>query len=438
MPPKSTDLLSLVMLSKSLDKNISAVSNGYIARLNKISRNARLYLLFILLTTINVGIYGVIFNLYILRLGFKEDFLGLILSLSSASIGIFAIPAALVCDRLGRKRTLLHSTIFLALSLIFLYNTNSRELLAFFSVAYGIFTALSIVAGGTFLVENSEPYERMHLFSIYYIICTISTLVGNLIGGFMPDLLAGALSYDTSGVVPYRLTLYVSLAATVLSILPLIFVEEKGKGFIEEAKRSYRDIYKSTFKSKVIRRMALVYCLCGVGWGISLPYFNVYFDVALRASSSQIGLIFSIAQLAMVVGYILVPMLTERLGKVRFASSVQILSVPFLLIFAFTSSILVAAFGYVMRNMLMNMANPAFNSFKLEIVSPEERSMMNSVTWMACYIFVCFGTYAGGMMMAGGHSTMPFLVTSVFYGLMAVTYYLYFRKTENRIDEWAG
>jgi MFS family permease len=107
------------MISESIDKNVSAVLNGYLARLNEISHNARMYLLFVLLTTLNVGVYGVIFNLYILRLGFKEDFLGLILSLSSTSIGVFAIPAALVCDRLGRKRTLLYSTLLLALSLFF-------------------------------------------------------------------------------------------------------------------------------------------------------------------------------------------------------------------------------------------------------------------------------------------------------------------------------
>ena len=435
--PCFSNPLSLIMFSKSIDKNVSAVSNGYIARMNEISHNARLYLLFVLLTALNVGIYGVIFNLYILRLGFKEDFLGLILSLSSTSIGVFAIPAALVCDRLGRKRTLLYSTLLLALSLLFLYNTSSGDLLALFSIVYGISMALSIIAGGTFMVENSGPYERMHLFSAYYIIYAISTLSGNLIGGFIPDLLVGIgpISSDPSFTSPYRLTLYISLAATIISILPLIFIEEDGKGTLEVAKRVQFDVFKSIAKSRIIRRMALVYSLCGIGWGISLPYFNVYFDVALKASASQIGLIFSISQLAMVVGYFLVPMLTERMGKVRLASSVQILSIPFLLVFVFTSSIIVAAFGYVVRNVLMNMANPAFNSFKLEIVSPEERSMMNSVTWMACYTFVGLGTYAGGIIMAGGHNTMPFLIAGIFYGLMAIAYYLYFWKIERGKDQ---
>jgi predicted MFS family arabinose efflux permease len=109
---------------------------------------------------------------------------------------------------------------------------------------------------------------------------------------------------------------------------------------------------------------------------------------------------------------------------------VQILSIPFLLIFTFSSSLPLAAFGYVMRYMLMNMANPILNSFKLEIVSAEQRSIINSVMWMACYTFVGIGTYAGGLMMAGGRNSMPFLVTGIFYALTAVLYYVFFNEVE--------
>ena len=200
-------------------------SNGYVSRLMSISRNARLYLLFVLLTTLNAGIYGVIFNLYILKLGFGEDFLGLILSLSSISIGLFAIPAAFVCDKLGRKKTLLISSLMLTISILFLYNTVSDELLIFFSITYGMAQALSLVTGGTLLVENSTAYERMHLFSAYYVIYTVSTLSGNMIGGFMPGMIAG-LSIFPGGAVPYRLTLYISLVTAVFSFLPLARISE--------------------------------------------------------------------------------------------------------------------------------------------------------------------------------------------------------------------
>lgn len=180
--------------------------------------------------------------------------------------------------------------------------------------------------------------------------------------------------------------------------------------------------------------MVLFYCLFGIGWGTSLPYFNVYFETRLGASASQIGLVFSLSQLVMMVGYFLVPMLTDKLGKIKMASTVQLLSIPFLLIFTFAPSLPVAAFGYLARYMLMNMANPILNSFKLEIVSPEQRSIINSVMWMACYCFVGIGTYAGGLMMAEGRSSMPFVITAFFYALTAALYFAFFNSIEMKMN----
>ncbi|MCK9585744.1 MFS transporter [Methanothrix soehngenii] len=412
--------------------NLLLAGSGYASKLRRFNPNARKYLLFVFLTTLNAGIYGVIFNLYILRLGFGEDFLGLILSISATSMGLFSIPAAFVCDRLGRKRTLLLSSVLSAISLFFLYNTTTPELLVLFSLASGMASALGLVTGSTFLLENSTKEERMYLFSMSSLIYTFSLLSGNMLGGFLPDILADLISAQSGSAISYRLTLYVSLVATVASLLPLAYVAEKNS---EENNgiRGQLNIYRSIFKSKVIRQMTLFYCLYGVGWGTSLPYFNVYFDTVLGASANQIGIFFSVSQIFMILGYFLVPVLTERTGKVRLVSIVQILSIPFLLMFVLTNNLLIAVVGFVMRYMLMNMANPILNSFKLEIVQPEERSMINSIMWMACYTFVGIGNYVGGLMMAKGDSRMPFMVTGLFYAATAVFYYICFNKLEEII-----
>lgn len=412
--------------------NLLLAGSGYASKLRRFNPNARKYLLFVFLTTLNAGIYGVIFNLYILRLGFGEDFLGLILSISATSMGLFSIPAAFVCDRLGRKRTLLLSSVLSAISLFFLYNTTTPELLVLFSLASGMASALGLVTGSTFLLENSTKEERMYLFSMSSLIYTFSLLSGNMLGGFLPDILADLISAQSGSAISYRLTLYVSLVATVASLLPLAYVAEKNS---EENNgiRGQLNIYRSIFKSKVIRQMTLFYCLYGVGWGTSLPYFNVYFDTVLGASANQIGIIFSVSQVFMILGYFLVPVLTERTGKVRLVAIVQILSIPFLLMFVLTNNLLIAVVGFVMRYMIMNMANPILNSFKLEIVQPEERSMINSIMWMACYTFVGIGNYVGGLMMAKGDSRMPFMVTGLFYAATAVFYYICFNKLEEII-----
>lgn len=172
-----------------------ASTDNYFSRIKEFTPNARMFLTYVFLISLNLGVYKVIFNLYILRLGYTEDFLGLILSLTSIATGVFSIPAAMICDRIGRKRTLLLSCLMLTISLVFLYNTEMKELLMFFSILYGASSALSIVTGSTFMLENSKPLERMHLFSMYQLLYTGATMAGNLVGGAFPAILARCLQW---------------------------------------------------------------------------------------------------------------------------------------------------------------------------------------------------------------------------------------------------
>lgn len=410
-----------------LNATISAVA-GYRAKLNCFSRNACLFLGYIFLISLSLGIYEVIFNLYILRLGFREDFLGLMLSLVSISTGLFAIPAAMFCDRAGRKNTLLLSCLLLLFSFAVLYTTTSTFLLVFFSILYGVSSSLKIVTASTFMVENSTSYERMHLFSMYYLLYTIGVMIGNFAGGVLPQTLTSSLKIDPTGPMAYQLSLYASLAAVLISLLPLIFI--KNKKTVLPGKSSMFSTISSTLRSKTIQKLVLVNGLIGMGWGLALPYFNVYFDIVLGASSRQIGFIFSLSQVVMMFTLLFVPILTEWLGKVKVVALVQLSSIPFLLLFTSTSVLTIAAFGYIMRSAIMNMSNPVLSNFNMEVVSEEQRATVNSLIWMSCYTCVGLSTYAGGLMMAHNYYSLPFLLTCVLYVIATVLYYLFFEKME--------
>lgn len=410
-----------------LNATISVVA-GYRAKLNCFSRNACLFLGYIFLISLSLGIYEVIFNLYILRLGFREDFLGLMLSLVSISTGLFAIPAAMFCDRAGRKNTLLLSCLLLLFSFAVLYTTTSTFLLVFFSILYGVSSSLKIVTASTFMVENSTSYERMHLFSMYYLLYTIGVMIGNFAGGFLPQTFTSSLKIDPTGPMAYQLSLYASLAAVLISLLPLIFL--KNKKTVLPGKSDLFSTLSSTLRSKTIQKLVLVNGLIGMGWGLALPYFNVYFDIVLGASSRQIGFIFSLSQVVMMFTLLLVPILTEWLGKVKVVAMVQLSSIPFLLLFTSTSVLTIAAFGYIMRSAIMNMSNPILSNFNMEVVSEEQRATVNSLIWMSCYTCVGLSTYAGGLMMAHNYYSLPFLLTCVLYVIATVLYYLFFAKME--------
>ena len=402
------------------------MSSGYVSKIRHFSHNARAYLAYYFLLSVHLGIYGVIFNLYILRLGIKEDMLGLMLSIVFVSVGVTAVPAAMFCDRLGRKYTLLLSMIVTAVALLLLYTVTSLNWLVALSVLYGIGMALYTVAGSPFLMENSTADERMYLFSTNSALSQVAYIVGCLAGGLLPGVLARA-GIDPLSPEVYRYTLFVSLAVIVLSTLPILYMKETVK-MSRPTKRL--DVLGAAIRSPKVQKLIIINGLVGIGAGMIVPFFNVYFHNWVLATTDQIGYIYSTGEFIMAIGLLLIPLAVTRFGKIRTIVFTELASIPFLILLAFMTNIYVAAFAYIMRMTLMNMANPAINAFNMELVTDEERATVSSLTSMSWYLFQALSAYVSGLMMAGSNYVLPFMVTCVTYICSASLYYVFFYRVE--------
>lgn len=402
--------------------------NTYLSHVRQFTPNARKFLAFQFFLALNSGIYGVIFNLYLLKLGYHEDFMGLMLGVVYVSSGLLSVPAAMLCDRIGRRKTLLLSSVVLALGLALLYTITTREILLLGSVLYGIATGMTAVASSPFMAENSSRDERIHLFSMNSVVMMSSSVLGSLAGGMLPGLLGGAMGDGTGLVESYRLTLYLSMIAVLLTLVPLALIKETNPPRLERRER-FRLIAR-VIRSPHVQRLVFVNMLIGIGAGMVVPFFNVYFYDVLNATTGQIGLIFSVGQIVMVAGLLIIPLMVGRFGKVRTIALTQLLSIPFLILIALTTSIYFAAIGYIMRMTLMNMANPAISSFNMEIVAEQERATVSSLTQMGWYLLYALSTFISGIMMSRGSYLLPFLITCVVYFIAAVAYYVFFLRIE--------
>jgi MFS family permease len=402
--------------------------SAYRSRVRQFTPNARKFLAFQFFLALNTGIYGVIFNLYLLKLGYHEDFMGVLLGVVYVSAGLLALPTAMVCDRIGRRRTLLLSSILMALSLALLYTITTREMLIFASVIDGVATGAMAVASSPFMAENSSREERIHLFSMNSVVMMSSSVLGSLAGGILPGWFAGIAGESMESMLPYRFTLYLSLAAMLLTIVPLLLIKEKNRPLLDRKERF--GLVARVIRSPNVQRLVFVNMLIGIGAGMVVPFFNIYFYKVLQATTGQIGLIFSIGQIVMVAGLLLIPMLVGRFGKVKTIALTELLSIPFLILIGFTMNIYMAAVGYIMRMTLMNMANPAISSFNMEIVAEEERATVSSLTQTGWYLLYAMSTFISGIMMSQGSYLLPFLITCIVYFIAAVAYYVFFLRIE--------
>lgn len=402
----------------------------YVRALKSSTLNARMYLIFTFLLSLYVGIYNVIFNLYVIKLGYNEQFLGLIISASMIATGLFAFPAAQCCDRMGSKMCLVTSGLLTAVTLYLLYTVTSMKLLLALSILGGIFGAIPTVIGPPFLVENTSQGNRLHLFSVNFGTFVAATIMGTALGGYLPRLCQALFGFPEISLQAYRYTLMVSLAIAALSVVPLIFIRDRRKPCPVQSDMA--SLFRKLAESRPVRQLVVTSCLIGMGAGLIVPFFNVYFSKIMAATPGEIGIIFSIAQASMIAGAVLVPYMAGRIGKVKTVSLTYLLSIPFLLLLAFTTNLYLAGAAYVLRMLFMNMSVPISNSFSMEIVDSADMASVSSLTSTGNYIAIAIGSLIAGVMMSLGAYTLPYLGACAFYVIAAILYFVFFRGYEEK------
>ncbi len=409
--------------------------HNYLQALKNFSTNARMFLAFNFLTSLYVGMASVIFNLYIIKLGYNEQFLGLIISVTMIATGLFAFPAAQVCDRIGSKKSLLLSGGLSTIVLYLLYVLTSQEWLLVLSLLSGIFSTVPTIIAAPFMVENSTSEDRIYLFSFNFTLFVIATVLGMAIGGYLPQVWSSVFGIDGATVTSFRYTLYASLVVAAVSLVPLMFLREKKRVCVDAP--DFRAMVKELAASGTVKRLVTISCLIGLGAGLIVPFFNVYFNKMLSATPGQIGTIFALAQASMAVGAIAVPFLVSRIGKVRTVSLTYLISIPFLIVLAMSTNLYIAGAAYILRMLFMNMSMPIANSFSMEIVHSEEMASVSSLTSMGNYICIAISSYIAGMLMSYGSYLLPYMVTCMLYLAAAGLYFKFFGKYEERLREIA-
>lgn len=149
-------------------------------KLSSFNRNVKMFMLANILIQIGMGVFSVMYNLYIKELGFPETLNGKIISMTSLASALMLVPAGYLSDRLGRKRIIIAGAVVAASTLFYRSLVTGEQSLIYAAFFTGLFMALVQVSGVPFLAENTDSSERMHLFSIHFSLMTIASVVGSL------------------------------------------------------------------------------------------------------------------------------------------------------------------------------------------------------------------------------------------------------------------
>jgi MFS family permease len=408
----------------------TAAIREYINRFGLLNRNAKLYLVATVFQGLGSGIWQVLFYLYLnLRdVGFNLGFIGNMFTVGTIATGVIALPAGLLCERIGPKRAIM---IGLGAGLV-----NVAEILVLqpvgllvASVSSGIISTLASVASAPLMIENCGSEERTYLFSLQSTLSISMAVVGSFIGGFMPDMFNGFLGLATGvngSPFGYRISLAISITLSLCVLFPLLFIKRSTSCNGQRM----RDLLalRNITSSRTILKFMIPTALIGLGAGFVIPLVNPFFKVRYGATPEQIGVVSSLGNITLAVAVLATPLLSRRLTKARFVVICQYLSMPFIMLTSLSPTFTWAGGSYIVRTALMNMSGPVGTTFQMEQVTSEERATTSGLMLMSDNIPRSITASVSGAIMTEGDFFTPFLVMTLTYFVASSLYLSFFGK----------
>lgn len=403
---------------------IKRIFHLYAANLKAFQPNARSYLLSQVIIGASLGVYRLLFNFYILSQGFNEAVLGTMITTSSLTALICALPMGYLADRLGRKPSLLFGNLAISLAVLLIAGVRSLPMFFAMNILIGVGQSLAGVTMGPFLMENSSPRERTYLFSFSSGFQTGSAFLGNWIGGYLPTWFALRLGFQPTDTIAYGWSLIAIAVVSILGAIPLLFLKTQSQGRIQKSSFAPLSFFKQ--RPALMGKLVLPMLVTSIGAGLIMPFMNVFFRQVYHQPDSVIGVMFAWGSLAMGIGLMLAPPLADRWGKIQLVVITQALSIPFLFLLGFAPWFSISALAYYIRLALMNMSSPVYQTFVMEHVEDKVRATVASLVNMASNFGWAFSPSISGWIQVRYGFGPAFGLTIALYCLSIFFYWRFF------------
>lgn len=404
--------------------SIGGALGDYARNLAAFRLNARLYLLNVIITGAAMGVFRLLFNFYVLSLGYDKALLGNLVTVSSAVALLAALPMGYLADQLGRKFSLVLSGAMTSVAILAMVIFPSALTFILTNVLFGLGQSLAGVTMSPFLMENSSEQERTYLFSFASGLQMVAGSVGNWIGGYLPGWVSGYRGWAPTDPPAYAGALWVIAVASALGLVPLLLLNTPR---LSRSERTvFAPIAYATKQPVLLTKLVLPMLVTSFGAGLIMPFMNVFFRLQHHQPDPVIGVLMAWGSLAMGVGLLVAPPLADRMGKIQLVVITQGLSIPFLILLGFSPWFGIATLAYYARVALMNMSSPVYQTYVMEQVEPSARATVASLVSMAWNFGWVFSPSISGLLQENYGFGLPFLGTILLYTVSVILYWAFF------------
>lgn len=393
------------------------------------------------------GVYNVLLNLYMLRLGYGTEFIGLVNAVGLLTFAGVSLPAGLLGSRYSTTLLMkLGAAICVVGGLLLphaeLLPTVIREawLVAFYALMLTGF-ALFFVNGAPYLLNAVDTALKHRAFAIKTAGWSLAGFAGSLVGGILPGMLASPLATTLSEPAPYRLTL--TLASVVMALAALFMLRIKPLTIVappiadaQPSEAGPAGPHMTQSLIMLIGVMTVIRLFQVSGTATALVYFNVYMDQQLAVSTAMIGAIAALGRLTGVPTALLTPAFIERWGITRVVLWGSLFTSLCLLPMALAEHWLAAALSFVGTLALTSVRYASFVVYILDLVPKSQQSIMAGSGEMAAGLSFAMMALGGGLLLSVFAFRDLFLLGALLSFLGTFSFWLHARaaKAQRRLQ----
>lgn len=360
-------------------------------------------------------------------LGHTKTEIGTFQSLDSWGKVAVALPAAFVLARRPARGVFVGSALVAGLCYAVLpFLPGLRWMYAVNFVA-GLAMTVHYVAIAPFLYRHTGNEERAAVFSLAEAARTGAAVLGSAAAGFAAAALTGPLGGESEAT-----SAIISSAGVFALIAALCYarIHDPSPSMPEAARilpvvRAHRGL---------LARFAAPQFLVALGAGFCIPFLPTYFQERFAVTPDHWGYLFAAGQVLMTAGFLATPWILARLGFVRSMVAIELCSLPFFLMLAFTGSLWVAMVAFLLRGALMNATHPIHKNLMMRATPPGVREVQTGVNATLWGVGWVVGPLAAGRVLdATGDDYAVLMCTTVcIYLVAAVLTWALLRPVERR------
>lgn len=389
--------------------------------------------------TFDGGIFSVLQNLYLLRLGYGTEFIG---AFNSAGLFVFALLSLPIgaIQRWSSRQLLLLGIWLLTAGMLIVplaqWGPESWQAFLLMSGRIVSFVGLAFffVHSPPFLLAITSGEWQHRALAWQTAVLSLAGFVGGALGGYLPGWFAGAMGLALDDPTPYQLPLLIATGLFLLALFPMRRTPEPDPVKPNEAETTIGDSFASTPGwagpiALLVIFIALVRILQVAAPGAIFSFTNVYLDDALGVSTSRIGLVTAIGRLFSVPVALITPLMLARWGGYRLVIWVSILSAVATLPLALPLGWEMASLGYILTAAIGPIRYLAFLVFSFSLVNPERRAIISGAGEMSIGMGFALSAFAGGYLIADYGYNQFYIVSLAASVLGTAVFWLLFRRS---------